>query len=61
MDFRACVYVQQQTLGTHRYIELSKHIQTYHREAYADIKYESVHVKPNKYVHTLINTLSRTN
>ena len=40
MDFSACVYVQQQTLGILRHIALSKDIQTYRREDYAGMKYK---------------------
>ena len=47
--FIGCVYVYA-TLGTLRHIALSKHIQTYCSEDYVQIKYESVNVKPNKYV-----------
>lgn len=56
MDFSACVYVQQQTLGTLRHIALSKHIPTHRSEDYVEMKYRSTNVEPNKYIHTLINT-----
>lgn len=42
--FMACVYVQQQTLGTVRHSALSKYIQTYLIEEYVEIKYKSVNI-----------------
>lgn len=53
MNFSACVYVQQQTLGTLRHIALSKGVQVYCSEDYVGLKYKLLIVIANKYVHTV--------